>query len=360
MVEQNNSTQASQGSTLLAGALMQHAPQATVVLTADALIREILGNPGALGYQRADLLGRNVMDLIHPDEARAAEQGRWLANLIDKPDQVLRVEHRIRHRRGTWHVFESLIKNCLDEPTIAGLVVCIRPATWLGRMRQRLRQYRQTLRDLCQELTLSDEHQRQTIASDLHDDLAQTLALAKMRLDALRDTTPAGHTATALDEVIGLIRGASETTRAVALDLSPPILLESDLHTALRCLADQIAARYGLKIQIERHGEDVAIPQVLRILLYRAVRELLINVAKHADVDAARVELYRNRQAVRITVADLGAGFDATMLSAQRSASPSMGIRSVRRRIESVDGRLEIRSQPGQGTLMTLILPLGG
>ena len=340
--------------------LLEQVPDALIILSGDCTIRHVApGVEAILGYRPADLVGRIALDLLHPDDAAAVPQTDWLAGVVPAPGGVTRVRCRVADRHGSWRPLECSLRNCLGTPAVAGVIASIRPADRCGRLHDRIRRYRRRLRDLAGELTLSEERQRQRLAADLHDDLAQRLMLAKMRLDALLSDAPPENLGTALAPVADLIAAATQTTRALALDLSPPVLHDADLTAALRWLAGQIEGEYGLKVRTEDDGHAEALPLELRVMLYRAARELLINVAKHAGAAEALVTLGHRGGEVRVTVVDQGVGFDLADLPLGSARDGGMGIIGVRRRLACFGGRLEVRSAPGRGTRMTLIASSG-
>jgi DNA-binding NarL/FixJ family response regulator len=162
----------------------------------------------------------------------------------------------------------------------------------------------------------------------------------------------------AASEVDDLIREAIAASRSLTAELSPPVLRAGGLIEALRWLAHWMREKHNLEIemtldeQAAPQGEDVS------ILLFQAVRELLFNVAKHAGVKNARVEVSRVDGQIRIVVLDDGAGFDPTQIRPENGLAGGLGLISVRERLDFLGGRLEIESEPGQGSRFTLLVPI--
>jgi len=338
--------------------LVESGPQTIVVLDRQASITYASqGVLPVLGYRPAELVGRSALKLVHPEDARVATVVSRFDQLVELPDLVSWSVYRVRHKCGTWRRIESLVKNCLDDPAIGGIVVSSRRVARQKHLQQRVRRYRQMLRDLTCELTLSEEHQRQCIAADLHDDLAQSLTLAKMKVDALRSAEP-GDVAASLDAVSQLIGQAARTTRGLASSLSPPVPADQDLVAALLWLAEQMARDYGLIVQTKDDGRDKPLDGECRIVLFRAVRELLVNIAKHAGVHRATVTLGRTGNGVRITVTDDGNGFDVTQARSCPTSAGGFGLADLGRRLECLGGSLEVQSVPDEGTRVTLVAPL--
>ena len=339
--------------------LVEGGPQTIVVLDRQATITYAShGVLPVLGYRPEELAGRNALELVHPEDARVATVVSRFDQLVESPGLVSWSVYRVRHKCGTWRRIESLVKNCLDDPAIGGVVVSSRRVARQEPLHQRVLRYRQMLRDLTCELTLSEEHQRQCIAADLHDDLAQSLTLAKMKVDELRSDEP-GDVAASLDAVSQLIGQAARTTRGLASSLSPPVLVGQDLAAALGWLAEQMTSDYGLIVRTEDDGRDKTLDGECRIVLFRAVRELLVNIARHSGVKHATVALATTDKAVRITVSDKGNGFDVAQTPSCPTSAGGFGLADLGRRLECLGGSLEVRSTPGEGTQATLVAPLG-
>ena len=214
------------------------------------------------------------------------------------------------------------------------------------------------LRELSVALSLTEERERRAVAADLHDDLGQTLALLKMRLDLLRKQVPAGPFADELQSASELLLQASDRVRSLAFQLSPTILYELGLVPALEWLADEMKRLYSLTVTVDADSaaREALDPRV-RTVLFRAVRELLINVGKHANTDIARVECRRTEGRMVVIVADSGKGFEPPAVS-PTAANRGFGLLSVRERVLGLGGTMAIQSVPGDGSRVTLQVPV--
>ncbi len=214
------------------------------------------------------------------------------------------------------------------------------------------------LRELSVALTLTEERERRAIAVDLHDDLGQTLALLKMRLDLLHKQAPAGPLADELQSASELLLQASDRVRSLAFQLSPTILYELGLVPALEWLADEMKRLYSLSVTVDADAAArAALDPSARTILFRAVRELLINVGKHANTDIAHVECRRSEDQMVLLVSDSGKGFDPEVVMSG-SNDRGFGLRSVRERVAGLGGTMECESIPGDGSRVTLKVPV--
>ena len=216
------------------------------------------------------------------------------------------------------------------------------------------------LQALASELTLAEQRERKRLASELHDYLAQILALGRIKMSQLRQKVVPSE-APAVQQLVGeidtLLEKAGEYTRSLMAKLNPPVLDELGLPSALTWLAKQMPL-HGLMVDVRLAQEQVTLPDDQAVLLFQSVRELLINVAKHAGTDRATVTLKVDpEQHLRIEVQDHGRGFDPVAMEA-KSENGHFGLFSVRERMQAMGGSLDVKSYPGEGTTITMVLPL--
>ncbi len=207
------------------------------------------------------------------------------------------------------------------------------------------------------ELEAAEIRERQQIARDLHDDLAQTLAAAQIRLARLqRHADPdVARMAAELDALVGR---ANRSTRSLAEQLSPPALYELGLVPALEWLAQQFEQDYGLEVEVQDDGRPKPLSIEAASVIFRCVRELLINVAKHAQTQFASVSLaVEGGRDLVIHVLDAGRGIDVTAAGA-RARSGRLGLRGVGERLTHLGGAFDIAPLPDGGTEATLRVPL--
>ncbi|HEU4430458.1 MAG TPA: ATP-binding protein [Myxococcota bacterium] len=227
-----------------------------------------------------------------------------------------------------------------------------------------LRGVEHALRRAASAASLAEQEERRKLASDLHDDAAQLLSLATLRLRSLADATRGAHDPefAALLELLAETRGRMTS---LIFQLSPPLLHDVGLVAATRWLAEDMERRFGLTVTVIARQEP-ALDEGTRITLFRAVRELLINVTRHAGVDGARVEISSEGAMARISVEDRGVGFardaDADHGSFGRVLSgrrEGFGLLAVRERLGQLGGTLTIGPGPnGAGSRVVASAPL--
>jgi signal transduction histidine kinase len=218
---------------------------------------------------------------------------------------------------------------------------------------RRILDYQEKLRQMAFDASLAEERERRRIAADLHDRIGQALTLANMKLESLRkhEGEPS-----VIDEAVDLIAQSIVDTRSLIFDLSPPILYELGLRDALCWLAEDLRNRSEIQIEIKDDGLPKPLGDETAGVLFRAVRELLTNVVKHAQTAVASVSLRRTHDQLQIDVEDQGVGFDAS--AAPAPSASGFGLFSVREQMSRLGGSLEVESHEGAGTRVSLRLPL--
>lgn len=225
-------------------------------------------------------------------------------------------------------------------------------------LEERVRERTLQLRTLMAELALSEDRERRMLARDLHDDLGQVLAIVKMKLTSLEGTERRGALKGSLKEIETLIDQGNRSVRSLMLHLSPPVLDTLGLVPALEWLSEEMERLYGLAVRI---GGDDSLPMLeepVRTTIFRAVRELLINVAKHANTNLADVDCkHEDDTHIAITVTDYGCGFDYDKALSTQAGDTGFGLINVRERIEFIGGEMIVISMPGSGTTITIRFP---
>ena len=227
------------------------------------------------------------------------------------------------------------------------------------KLEETLRAYQKELRSLASELSLSEEHERRRIAEDLHDSIGQTLAFTHIKLDLMKEAAEKAGLIKPLREIEKLLGQTIKDADLLISELSPPVLHELGLVAAVEWQAEQIEQQHNLKcIFSENSRSKLNLHSDYRIVLFRAVRELLINVVKHAQASYAKIDIGKDDQFVRITVEDDGIGFNAKK-NDTHVGSGGYGLFNIQERLEHFGGSMKVESDKNHGTRIVLTLPLG-
>lgn len=226
----------------------------------------------------------------------------------------------------------------------------------------RLGQEERRLRRLAKSVWRVQEEERARLARELHDGIGQTLTALKIRLERLGGRRPGeADLADGLSESVALAAQALEETRQLSHLLRPRVLDDLGLVPALTWFARTLERLSGLESEIAVSGFDgERLDPELETLLFRVVQEALNNVVKHSGAGSARVELARRAGRLRLRIADAGRGFDAAAALSGHGGESGSGLRGMRERVELFDGRLAVRSTPGEGTVVEVEVPAGG
>jgi PAS domain S-box-containing protein len=213
--------------------------------------------------------------------------------------------------------------------------------------------------EMALELSMAEERERHAIATELHDRIGQDLALAKIRLGVLAKGAVNNKAVTLLNGIREILDGAIRYVRTLTRRITPPILESGSLEMALKWLCRQIQEDYGLQVLLEDDSDMKNVSRELRVVLYNAVRELLINVARHAAANSARIVADCENDCLTIKVVDDGIGCDPVYLDTCLNGEGSgFGLFNVRRRIAHLGGTFGIESAPGNGCRISIMMPL--
>jgi PAS domain S-box-containing protein len=218
--------------------------------------------------------------------------------------------------------------------------------------------YQQQLRSLAAELSLTEERERRRIATILHDHIGQILAMSKIRLGSLIESSPSSSDVGNIREIREYIDQAIDYTRSLTIELSPPILYAFGLEAALEWLSEQIMEQFGIICEFENDSHSKPVSEEVQVFTFTAVRELLANVAKHAKASRAKISVRRMNRSLVIHVADDGIGFNPSKLKSHLYENKGFGLFSIRERIRHLGGQMEVKSIKGRGTRVILEGPL--
>ena len=212
------------------------------------------------------------------------------------------------------------------------------------------------LQKLAVEVSETEDRERRRLAEILHDDLQQILAGAKFHLGLMRNRAkydPLLQAAAA--EIDHMLKDAIEKSRSLSHELSPAVLHHGDFAETLGWLAGQIQAKHGLLVHVHAYGQVHSQSDALKAFLYKAAQEMLFNIVKHARVNEARIRVRRLGRCICLSVSDRGRGFDPQELG----GAAGFGLLSIRERVESLGGRMKIKSAKGQGSTFFITVPDG-
>jgi signal transduction histidine kinase len=231
------------------------------------------------------------------------------------------------------------------------------PAPTSHETARQIRAYQQQLRRLASELSLAEARERREIASDLHEHIGQALAYVSQRVSRLQGNAVFSGMENDFGEILSILNQAIRYTRDLTVAISPPILYELGLPPAIDWLAEKALHRHGLKVSSVQSGDPHEVADDISVFIFKSVQELITNVAKHAQADRVTVNTIWGPEIIEIRVADNGRGFDGASFASGLSTEGCFGLFSIRERLSYVGGRIEVESEPGKGTCVTIFTP---
>jgi signal transduction histidine kinase len=202
--------------------------------------------------------------------------------------------------------------------------------------------------------------ERQRVAREVHDGLAQTLGYLNIQMGITDRLLADGELDKAKAELAAMgrvARDSYEDLRQSIGDLRVPVSLRGDLRRTLREYVERFSLQTGVPCTFEKHrGSAVALPPSAEVQLIRIVQEALTNVKKHAPGAKAWLSLKTNHRHVYATIEDDGPGFDPANIG----RNGRFGLQTMKERAESVGGTFVIESRPGSGTRLQVTVPMEG
>ena len=342
-----------------------------VVTFVNAVAARILGRPAA------DIVGRPLADsfkIVHQEMRTPADCPVGLVLREGKAAGL--ANHTVLMRSdGTEVPIDDSAAPIRDsEERLIGVVLVFRDVSerklsqiqlerWNVELEDRVRarttdlvNSQERLRALASQLNLTEQRERRRLAADLHDYLAQLLALIRIKLGQTLQRLPdqLGEGRSSLTEIDDLLLQCLQYARTLMAQLSPSVLQDLGLIPALHWLAEQMAQQ-GLKVDVKvLTQEKPSFDEHQSDLLFQAVRELLTNILKHAGASAASVTIQKqDRDTWLLTVQDGGLGFNIDQVHYEPSGE-HFGLFSIQERMEAMSGWCRIDSMPGQGTTVEL------
>jgi len=223
-----------------------------------------------------------------------------------------------------------------------------------------LRESEQRLRFLTSQLLSAQERERKRISMELHDELGQSLAVLKLQIRAIERGLGDDQQDLKAQcrELLHYLDGVIDDIRRLSRDLSPAILEDLGLQSALKYLLHEVSKHYTVSHSFEMEDLDHLFPADAQIIIYRIFQECLTNISKHAGATEVSIAVKENDGLISLVIEDNGAGFDPSQVSARRATGRGLGLAALDERARMLGGTLEIRSQPGFGTRMTCVIPI--
>jgi PAS domain S-box-containing protein len=338
--------------------LLETAPDATVIV--DETGRIILANSQTermFGYPAAELLGQPVERLIPQQFLEAHQQHR--ADFAHRPHRrEMGIGMQLYGRRRDGQEFPVEISLGPLESEEGMLISCaIRDVTRRKQAEDELRASHAQLQDLMSHMQSVREEERARIAREVHDELGQQLSGLKMDVTWIerRLGPEQSQLLEKMHSMVGLIDEAIKTVRHIATELRPGLLDDFGLVAALEWQLQEFANRSGIAARFRSDLPELPLQPESATAVFRVFQEGLTNVARHAQATQVEVRLTQRAPYVLLQIEDNGRGISAEALSSRKS----LGLIGMHERVRLFAGELSIEGSPGQGTTLTIKIPLG-
>jgi PAS domain S-box-containing protein len=310
------------------------------------------------GYSIRDLIGQPFTYLVAPEhiEATIVRFKKGIRGQDTPP-----YEADLLNRNGERVPVEFLVTTRYDTAGLAvGRFGIGRDITERRRAEETLKEQSRQLRILSARLSETEESERKRIARELHDQVGQNLTVVGINLNIVKSRLPAGETdmlQARLEDSIILVEEITEFTRGLMSDLRPPDMDLLGLVAAIGWYGERFSMRTGVEVVVV--GEEIHPRPAADIEnnLFRIVQEVLTNIGKHARARCAKIRIDAIEGILQLVIADDGVGFDPSR--AQKSEErDGWGLMTMAERAEAIGGCFLVESQLGEGTRVTVEVPL--
>lgn len=223
---------------------------------------------------------------------------------------------------------------------------------------EEINHYQKQLRILASEITIAEEEERRRIAIELHDHIIQDLGLCKIKLGDLTQRLSDSDCKQLSQETRNLIEKVIKNSRTLVFELSLPILYELGLEAAIKWLVGKYQEKFHITYKTHIDDQHKPLEKDLQVHLFKAVRELFININKHAHANEIIIYTTLKKNEIIISIKDDGVGFNVFDIESNFQKEQKFGLFGIKERLRLLNGSVTINSSPGAGTNITISAPL--
>lgn len=308
------------------------------------------------GYSEQELLGKSPVELLTKESQKIFM--KRLAQIISGKSISSDIVYQgvTKNNDIRWWLLNSNIIYQNNRPAIGNTVIS--DITTLKNAENQLLEYQEKLKRLSIRLSMSEEDQRRSMASHLHETIGQELFVMQMQLKAFEKSIDNPTLLPPLKQVGEQLLKIIKETKNLTFDLSPPVLYDFGFQEALKTLADTIKLKHNIHVRTYFEGEMDAFEDEIKIILYRNIKELIHNTVKHADALNISISLKNSETGLSVELTDDGVGFDAAKYNNEISSFDGFGLFDIKEKLNHLGGSLIIDSAPGKGTSISMQVPL--
>jgi two-component system sensor histidine kinase UhpB len=248
-----------------------------------------------------------------------------------------------------WGDFESI------NESVGGILEVQHLQKELTEMARKVQAAQEGLHDYIGAITSAQEEERLRLARELHDETIQSVIALKQRVQLAGKLVKEQSGKKSLQELEGLAEQIVENLRLIIRALRPIYLEDLGLATALEMLASETKT---LQVDFYRTGQEKRFERDIELALYRIAQEALSNIVRHAKASRATLNINFNEHEISLEISDDGIGFVMPKSPTDFATSGHFGLLGMRERSELIAGRLEVKSEAGVGTQVSVLLPV--
>jgi len=317
-----------------------------------------------LGLSKKDILPKMSLGCcLHPVGGDSIDLPQLICDEMNRVGYIKELETTIQRKDGSERICLITATTMVSQDgQLSGYEGILRDITEKRKRKEQALFFRQKLNE---EILLAEERQRKDLSRLLHEELAQNLALVHMKLEEAEESTctithktrKQANCCHELNSSKELIELMISQVRTMIFDLYPAILDEQGLVPAIRWYANHFTRRTGIDVTIFDHTNGLLLSETIRIYLYRTIKELLHNIAKHADCPEVLISIKSRENNVRLIIDDGGIGFDTDQVLYNSHSLRGIGLATIKEWMIDIGGNFIIESAPGQGTRVVLDVP---
>ncbi len=220
------------------------------------------------------------------------------------------------------------------------------------------KQIQSELAEMQRYLMNSVENERTLLARELHDGPMQEIYALMYQLSSWSDAHLEGHLADELERFQSKLKKINRSLRSIARDLRPSTLAEFGLEKSIReHLANHKLTEYDLEVHLDLDADRQSLPEPVRLALYRIYQIAFTNVIRHAQATRVDIRLRLEAERLLLEVEDNGVGFELPADRLTLAREGHLGLLGAYERARAIRGKLQVRSEPGEGTLVRVVVP---
>jgi len=312
------------------------------------------------GYTRDEVIGHSkIWQWQYPDPEYRKKMTD-IASQVIEGGELKEYESEILTKSGEKRVISWYSRNLTDQngKTIGAVATGV-DVTKRKRAEEEILNKQKQLRALTTKLSSIEQSERRCIAESIHDSIIQPLVFLDIKVDSLGKTTRDAELINSFYQMRTILAELIEKARSFTFDLSYPILYELGLEPAIEeWLRTEIEEKHKIAVEFKRCGLSKNLDHSLTAFLFKSVKELLVNVVKHADANKVKVSAAKERNNIVICVEDDGYGFDINSAKKKQGELSGFGLFNIREQLVYLGGELKIKSKLDVGSKIILTVPL--